>query len=320
MAVNFLPLLSAGMTALGSLFGNQKNESSSGNTTQQGATAATTQSTLKGTTATSQNTNQSSNQNTSTTGTQSQKTNLTEAVNGVQTGKVTRLDDQTLAMLKAGVADLFKNMSTNNDVVQNQIASVAGGPDFNVDEYVNGIMTGATDQAKQGLESDLNSLSAGIGATSKSNSAAALLGSKIKTQVGASLAETKAQATAQGTQLKQQGQDSKTNSIAGLSSATTGQLSTMLQTLLGANETTQQNTVQNTSGTNNTVGGSTQVANTTGATSQTSTGTETTDQSQTQNQTGTTGLQQTENASGSSGSLNWSDFLKGIGGMFAAKF
>lgn len=265
MALPLLPLLSLGTSLLGGLMGNQTNTTQNTN-----GTAATT---------TAQNVN-SVNQGASTTN------NM-----GMDSRAITRLDAPTTKNLTGRVNAGIDSGESASALRMKRAGELGSAKNFDVDTFVNGIVQGATADANQGLESNINALESGIGATGKKNSAAALLENKMRTSTAASLAATKSEAVAQGENIRLTGQDSRTNQISTLLGQEDSATTNLLNSLLSAKE--------NQAGTNNVL----QNTNTT--------------ESQIQNTT-QTGAEITQSGTQqNTGQHNWQDLLKGL---FSAQF
>ncbi len=300
MAIPWIPILTLGANLLGGLLGKSESKSESGteNTTQSGTgvTSNTAQS------ATTQN--QTQNQNTTQT---SQQTG-TEIQNGssssVGTGSVSRLDANTMSLLTSQVQRLLESSGTGDAAAKQRLSEITqSGSDFDVNKFVDGIMTSANDTVRDKLGSDMAVMAGSVGASGRSNSNVALLNGRLKTQAASNLAGINADAVAKGTQIKQSLDESKTAQIGALSQSTDSGLNGILNSLLQASETQVQNQNQltNQSGSTQTGGVTTGNTNTVGVT----TGTEKTNQVQSQ-----TTAQQTNTNSSGKASGNATDMTK----------
>jgi hypothetical protein len=332
MLMPFLPLIGAGISLLGSLFGNNTNTNQQQNqqsaTNAYGNTASTVGTSAKGTVSTVGDTTQSSTQNTTGVTTQQQDvtTALSELVSGIQTGEVNRLDPETLAMLTSGVQRMLGQQGKMESMTQQQLRAVMDDEDFDVGGFVSGIMSAATSRANAGLESNINSMRDASGARGSSSSAIAMLEQRLKADTASELAGVRSSATAQGEELRRTGQQSKTQQLSVLSNDSNNRLAQQLQSLMGSRETTtgqnqqtstgtQQQGMTGTTGTNQT---------TTGFTQQLSTMLETALQEQLQQQTGEQTQRSNTSSSGTvnqqQNQQNWGDFFKNVGSIFSATF
>lgn len=296
MAVPWIPLLTLGASLLGGLAGKtdtqSQNQNSTGSQTGIGTVnnAAETKSTSNVTQ--SQQSNQQSNQTSSET----------------QTGTVTRLDSDTLSLLTDTVRAALAG-TNGQSAVTDRIEEISGGGSlFDGDKYVQGVMNQATSRMNRDIESGGNQIASRAGASSRTNSATALLRAKLNQEGASELAGIRAEAERTAAELKRADQESRTSQIGSLSNQQNTALSNMLNSLLGANEQSQQ------SGTG--VTGGTTVGTTTGTT-------KTVDeqsQLQVQNTLTTAIANEIAKATGKTQSNDWGSLFSSIGGMFKTTF
>lgn len=120
---------------------------------------------------------------------------------------------------------------------------------FDVEAFVKGIMSGAQVTLGNKYETEVNSMASELGATTGDNSMAALLGSRLNTERAAELARIQQEATAQGTQIANQGKQLGAESIIGLTNAMNQQSAQFLTLLRGAFTKQRQKTTEHTKGT-----------------------------------------------------------------------
>lgn len=242
-----MPLLGIGSNLLGTIFGNQTNDSAKKtetvNTT--GTTKSGAADSFAGTTSTS------------------------------------NLDDATKSILTTLVQQLLPGVTQGNTAVKNTLSQISGAP-FDPQAYVKGIMTAATSNAMGQQESDLNGIAANNGGAADSNSATALLASKIRNQTANNLAGVQAQATGDAQNIV----NNHASTVAGLSSQLDQGTTGLLAALQNATSTQKTNQIQ----------------------------TNTTQQA--------AASKSTTNTSGKSNSTNndWNSFFKTLGGAFNSNF
>lgn len=309
--IPWIPILSTGASLLGSLFGNQKNQSQSENSNTLGTSTVLGQTKLNS--STTQNTNQQQ------TSSQQSGQSSTEQVNTTQqqTGVTNRLDSETLGSLTDAVRQALsgKAVGAGGQAAAARLSEVQNtGAEFDADAYVRGIMEQTSSRLNSDLESGGNKIKSTVGARGGTNSAAALLEAKLNQQGAAELAGVNSQAVATAAEIKRQEQESKTGQITNLAAQTDSQIGNILGALLQATETQSQTAV----GSQGTVGST--AGTTTGSTSTTGSTTETTSQTQDQKQATNSAESTIGSIKANSGSTNWSDFFTSIGKIFSSGF
>lgn len=313
-AFNPLALIPIGVNLLSGLFGKQNSQSQTQEGTQTQATVGgTAQSQVQNSASA---TNQATNQNTSQTTNQASQTNqtgntttdqfgntvseqmlnsLSEMLSqqmtqnsgtqqtqqtGSQVGAVNRLDETTKAMLTNAVQGMLGSAGAGAQVAQQIMGELgAVGSDFDVDGFVSGIMQGAEARTAAELESGTSRIANETGVANNANSAAALLTSRLQQDATANLAATRANAVAQGEEIRRAGQTARHETMGMAGQLQDNSLQQMLAGLLGAGESSQQT--------------SQQAGTTTDQSTSTQTGSQTTNTQE--QQTGNTQQQQTTN-------------------------
>jgi len=294
--IPWIPLLTAGLSLAGSLFGNNSKQTQSENSSTSTSGLTTGQTGLQSQVTQQSNQQQQSSQQSSQ---QSQEQ---------QTGVTNRLDDDTLAQLTQAVQSALAPSAGSGAVDQRLNQLSGGGGDFDVEQYVNGIMTGAKSRAVEDFQIGGNQAAARAGSSAGGNSAVALMQSRIGTRLNSDLAATEADARMRAEQLRMQQQESTTGQISTLASQTDQRLGSLLGALVQATERQSVNTTGTTAGT--TQGGTTTTGTVTENTNQT--------QQQVQSQTGLENV--TGKVSSSKNESSFGDFLKGIGNIFNTSF
>lgn len=145
--------------------------------------------------------------------------------------------------------NLKGNFKSSRSAIQGQLAEVQGQPDFNVEEFVKGIMTQANNTVGNQLEESINLTESDIGGTQGTNSMAALLANRLGTDAASQLAGIEAQAVGEGEKIRQAQLDSQTNSIVGLTGAQNKLFTDFLGLIRGARTKQNQKTKEHTTGT-----------------------------------------------------------------------
>lgn len=309
MAIPWLPIISAGASLLGSLFGNQTSDKEKVNSNT-ATTAGTT-----GQTKMDSSTNQTSTQNQVQNSNQQSSQDTAEEQATKQYGSVQRLDTATLTALTQAVQSALGGATVGKDAATQRLSQISGGNDqFDADAYVKGITGAAKSQLDQDVESGGNQIASRTGARASSNSATALLQSKLNRAAVDQLGGIKQDATARAEEIRRAREESKTGQITNLAASTDNSVQGLLAALLQSTETSQQ--------TGNQIGKSNTVGSTVGTTGTTTTGTINETANQEQKQIGTqTGVEKTQSTgSKDSGSTNWSDFFTKFGQIFSAGF
>lgn len=148
-----------------------------------------------------------------------------------------------------GKNTLSKNMKVQTGAIKSQLRDVRTEPEFDVESFVNGIMTQANNTVGRQAAIATNLEEADTGGTQGTNSMAALLGNKIATDSAAQLAGIKADATARGTEIRQGQVDSSTANVIGLTGQLNKTFTDYLALLRGARTNQQQQTKEHTEGT-----------------------------------------------------------------------
>jgi len=308
--IEWIPLIGAGASLLGSLFGNQKDTDKTENSSSQTSTASTAK--VAGSNATTQTQNQVQNQNSVQNSTQDTAQDQLSS----QVGQTTRLDEDTVGLLTKIVQDsLSGGINQGSEAAKlrlREIQNTSGA--FDSDKYVKGIMGAAESAIGESTKTAKNIAESRVGARTTSNSAAALLAGKIDRAAGAELGGIRAQAEATAAELQRSKEESKTGQITQLAANTNADVSAILGALLQAGEKSTLSANQ--------TGKTIMSGGTTGNTSTTTQQqmAENSTQQQTQSQVDT-GAQQTKgNISQKEGSTNWSDFFTNVGKIFTAQF
>lgn len=142
-----------------------------------------------------------------------------------------------LEKLTGGRLDSF---GTTEKALTGVIQSASSAPKFDVDSYVNGVMSSATARATGELESNINKTADAAGGSESGNSMVALLGNRLRNDTNASLAGINAEATATGTRLAAETETSRTQNILGASQGLSQDTLGILQLLRGASTTQGQ--------------------------------------------------------------------------------
>ena len=152
-------------------------------------------------------------------------------------------------LIKRG--QLKKDQRLTRDSLTALIGSVTQGAQtpFDVDKFVDGIMTQATNTVGNELEIAKNLTESEVGASQGSNSMLALLGNKLATDAAAQLAGIEADATARGVEIAEGQQQSDVQSIMGLTQGLRAMSTDYLQILRGARTKQHQKTKEHTEGT-----------------------------------------------------------------------
>lgn len=146
-------------------------------------------------------------------------------------------------------------LQTNQNEVQGALTGSLGAvaqdqsKPFDIASFVNGITKAATNTATNDLNKNLNETEAGIGGTQGTNSMAALLGERLKTDAAAQVAGVTSNATAQGQQIAQNQLTGDVTSTIGLTSAMTKNITDLLTLFRGASTDQTQKTSEHTVGT-----------------------------------------------------------------------
>ena len=145
--------------------------------------------------------------------------------------------------------NLKGNIRSSRQAIRGQLKEVGQEPDFNVEEFVKGIMTQAGNTVQNQLDESINLTEADIGGTQGTNSAAALLANRLGTDAASQLAGIEAQAVGEGEKIRQAQLDSQTSSIVGLTSAQNKLFTDFLGLVRGARTNQKQKTREHTEGT-----------------------------------------------------------------------
>lgn len=241
------------ITGVGSIIGaidgkkTKTSQSSSGST--QSAASGSSSTTGKLTNTSTQNQNQTSNSNQSQTGTVTNSGTTSSAMTG-QESQQSQSGQQTTMFssdILASLDSLLKQQLTGGSAQQatdavggrlQQIQSIAGQPQFNVDQFVSGIATQAEAATQNDLDSRINQILSASGGSETGNSMNALLGNKLRNDAAANLSGIVSGARAQGTQIAQQQEESRTQQIATLGSELSTQLSNLINASAGASQNT----------------------------------------------------------------------------------
>jgi len=129
-----------------------------------------------------------------------------------------------------------------------QLSTQANAPQFDVAGFAKGITDQATAAAGLDLESNINSVLSGSGASEGGNSMNALLANKLKNQTAANIAGISQQATATGEQIRQGQQGQITAGIQGLSSTLSNAILDLIKSTRGASNTGKSESVEHTEG------------------------------------------------------------------------
>lgn len=303
--MEWLPLIGGVANFFGNLFGfgngsttqtTSQNENSSTNTTTGQTTTAEQQDTQVGTQ--NQQQNQTSAQQTGTTAT------------GSQTGKVSRLDQETENMLRTNVQELLGAGGSSGTIKARLNEVATGGSNFDEDSFVRGIMGSARSAAMGELESGGNAIEQDTGAGADSNSAAALLKTKMRNQVAANLGGIEQQARGQAEEIKRAGAESKTGQLTALSGQLDSSVNGLLSSLLSASQTEERTDAESSAATTS--------GNTATTTNQQ------TNQTNTSKQKNATAGTQQSNTTGTvnqaSQKTEWDKFWSGVGDIFSAQW
>lgn len=280
-------LLNIGSGILGTLIGDKENVNQNTNSTTAGTTAAT--SNIKGTTQ--ENTTQNQTNTGSVKGVQSTTDN--QAVN--------RLDSKTLALLTQQVQGAIGGFNKNQTALDAAVKTQAGQK-FDVDKFVKGVVGSAKATATADQNANLGAIADATGAGADTNSAAALLSTRVKNDTAANLAGVEQNARATGAQIAGVNADTLTK----LTDSSSGNIQQMLGSLLQARETSTGQQQTNTSQTSVDKLLSNLVSNV--------------KTNQTQNTAGTTAETTVGNVKSDSSKHDWQDLFKGLGGIFTADF
>jgi len=310
--IPWIPILTTGASLLGSLFGKNENTNQSENSESTGTTAGTSKTQMNATTTQNQVQTQNSNQASNQASVQDIQQQTTEQ----QAGNISRLDSNTLDMLTQAVQSGLGDQS-GLESVRKRLAEINGqSPAFDSAGYVNSIMQSARSDVAGQVESATGNVRGRVGATGKSNSAAALLEAKIKNQGAATLAGVQGDAMAKAAELSRVEQESRTGQITNLAGQTDAGSANLLNALLQARET------QSTTG--SATSNQQQVGNQTGTTTgQTSTNTQT-NENVNQNQTQVTAETQASKTVGNikqgTNSMDWGSMFTNLGKILSTSF
>lgn len=205
----FSSLLTIGSSLLGGLFGGQKEKASSTTNTVGSQTAVTANTNLKDATATS-----------------------------AGTTTINSLDAATKSLLTQNVRKTLAGGASDTALLRQRNAKINGADAFNAKEYINGVMRRASSQIQTKQESDLNAISSNIGADASTNSAAALLSSRVRNDAADTLAGINSAATQNAAAISK----SQTEETVGLNQAASANTAQMLGSLLQAGRTETANT------------------------------------------------------------------------------
>lgn len=281
MALPWIPLLTLGSQLLGGFLGNQTSETTQQNSTTTGVTGQTS-SLQSGTT-------------------QSQTSSGTSTGSETGAGTVTRLDDATKSQLTDAVRGLLSDAGKGSTALQAELDRLSGtSSTFDPDAFVSGLMQSATARTNADLESGIGALGSRAGVNSGSNSAVALLESRLKSDAVANLAGIESNARGQAEQIRSANEANRAGAITSLAGGASAELSNLLSSLLQAGE--QQTTT----------------ATSTGTESSTSTAKE--DTKQTQNQAGTTQQTTVATGTGKTQENDWASLLGNLGKVFSTTF
>jgi hypothetical protein len=152
-------------------------------------------------------------------------------------------------LIKRG--QLKKDQRLTRDSITSLIGTVTQGAQtpFDVEKFVDGIMTQANNTVGNELDIAKNLTQAEVGASQGSNSMLALLGNKLATDAAAQLAGIEADATARGVEIAEGQQQSDVQSIMGLTQGLRAMSTDYLQILRGARTKQHQETEEHTEGT-----------------------------------------------------------------------
>jgi hypothetical protein len=250
------------------------------------------------------NQSQTSNQAQSTTGTQATSqtgsttstgastntaaTQTAEQQQQTQQGTTKNFSDQTFAGLDAAVNSMLGGSAASDAAKAASTGALTQLGSFNIDDYVNGIVGSAKADSQTVIDETKHGYESNIGGTAATNSAAALLTSRLQNDQAAKLAGITSNAQATGAGILQANVDAAAKQQ-GADNTILGQLSEILK---GGTTSTTGTSTGTTTGSQNTAG-----ANTTSeaGTSASNTNTQTTQDVLTQIQQL---LQGTENTNG----------------------
>lgn len=178
--------------------------------------------------------------------------NYESTTTGSSTINRTELPPEVLAAMATlfSGGQLEKNQADVQGALTGQLKNVTESQKnpFDIGAYVSGIMKSAENTANNDMAKSINATESSIGGTQSNSSMAALLANRMRTDTAASLAGIKGQATAEGTALATQQQQSGTESIMGLTGAMSKNLTDMLQLFRGAQTTQKQRSKEHTEG------------------------------------------------------------------------
>lgn len=318
---SWLPLLAAGLGIVGNIMGNSTTTNTTQATNTSSSASGAQSSVTAGGQQTGTTTNQTStgttNENVAQTGTSTTQQATTEQ----GTGQLSRLDDNTLALLTQRVREQVANGSRTQDALNQELESIRGSDaNFDADSFVQGIMRQTADQVGYDLESESNVGASRGGVSARGSSAQALLEGRLKGSAAATMAGAKSQAVATAQDILTKTAESKTARMGAVTAQLDSGTNSMLNSLLQA---TQK---ESTATTGSASGSGTNTANT-------QTGTSATQQTnQTANQkTAQTGTQETRSSENSNSSSNvqqsqlenkvdWTKVFSGIGSIFTTQF
>lgn len=312
MAIPWIPILTTGASLLGGLLGKNENTNQSQNTQTAGTSAGTSKSVMDATTTQNQVQTQNSNQASTQASTQDTQAVSTEQ----QAGAVTRLDSTTLDKLTQAVQGGLTG-DNSLDIIRRRMAEIDGSaPAFDQKAYIDSIMLGARSDVGQQVESATSNVRGRVGATGRSNSAAALLEAKIKNQGAATLAGIQGDAQGKAAELARAEGESKTGQITNLAAQTEAGSANLLNALLQARE--EQTTVG--SATNNQQTTGSQAGTTTGTTQTNTTGTEVAKQTQQQVTAETQASKTQGTTKQNSNSQDWGSLFTNLGKILSTSF
>lgn len=259
---------------IGLSFGH-RTQSGTQDTTTNGTTNLSGNQTTTSSQAGTTNTNTTQNTNTNTSGTASgqnttNQTNQTAGTNRT-TGITTSLGQGTIDALSGAVGHVLGGGVTPENIAQLS-EMIRGRGDFNGDQFVTDTVDAARNRGEQTLQEQNSAFAARAGGTAETNSMAALLGQRGRNDLESSIANIRAQATAQAEGIQNQNLATAAgaqNQVAGIGTA-------LAEALKGGSTTTDM--TQLTDQIASLVGRDTSLNATNQATTGTSTESSTTDQ------------------------------------------
>lgn len=145
----------------------------------------------------------------------------------------------------------FQHSAAALDTRLGQLLEQSKRPEFDVSGFASGIARQATAGAQLDLESQIGGMLSKLGATESGNSAGALLANKIRNNTAANLAGIISQATAQGEQIRQSGQQMLNEGFTSIGGTLANEILNLIQVTRGARNTGTSNTKEVSMGSGN---------------------------------------------------------------------